>query len=60
MLELWISMILITDLWIALIEEWMSIKGLSFLPFHGTVVLLSSGLVALMSWGPFHQMIFIT
>ena len=37
MLELWISIISITDWWIALIEEWISIKGLSFLPFHGTV-----------------------
>ena len=55
MLELWISIISITDWWIALIEEWISIKGLSFLPFHGTVGLLSSDLVALMSWGPFHQ-----
>ena len=54
-----ISIISITDLWIALIGERMSIKGLSFLPFHGTVGLLSSDLVALMSWGPFHQMIFI-
>ena len=59
MLELWISIISITDLWIALIEEWKSIKELSFLPSHGTVGLLSSDLVALMSWGPFHQMIFI-
>ena len=55
----WISIISITDWWIALIEEWISIKGLSFLSFHGTVGLLSSDLVALMSWGPFHQMIFI-
>ena len=31
----WISIISITDnLWIALIRERMSIKGLSFLPFH--------------------------
>ena len=37
MLELWISIISITDWWIAMIEEWISIKGLSFLPFHGTV-----------------------
>ena len=57
MLELWISIISITDWWIALIEDWISIKGLSFLPFHGTVGLLSLDLVALMSWG--HQMIFI-
>ena len=59
MLELWISIISITDLWIALIEEWISIKGLSFLPFHDTEGLLSSDLVAFMFWGPFHQMIFI-
>ena len=54
----WISIISITDnLWIALIGERMSIKGLSFLPFHVTVGLLSSDLVTLMFWGPIHQMI---
>ena len=30
MLVLWISVISITDLWIALIEEWISIKGFHF------------------------------
>ena len=55
-LELWISIILMIDSWIALIDGYL-LEGLHFC--LSTVGLLSSDLIALMSWGPFHQMIFI-
>ena len=59
MLELWISIISITDLWIALIEEWISIKGLTLLPFHGGSTFLRFGGLSVLgpiSSDDFHSM----
>ena len=51
-----ISIISTTDLWIALIKEWILITGLTFLPFHGRSTFLIFGCVILwpISLGDFH------